>query len=180
MAAVEVVVESADHDPLSLFFELRATTASVKKVIRESISVMGGGCLEKKKESSSAEVFTAITDDDEVLSSDYSYKFIRGKSGIILCVEFYVCMCPFYHSNYQSILCCTESVLKLLPHDDACECLSIIEYFRIYSSWIYSSLNLMSVCAPLITPIINQCRWNFEHLITLRCLRKPTDSVVGA
>jgi hypothetical protein len=52
-------------------------------------------------ESSSADEFTVIVDDNEVISSDYSYKFTRGKSGIILSVESYVCMCPFYHSNCQ-------------------------------------------------------------------------------
>lgn len=56
---------------------------------------MGGGFLEKKKESSSADVFTVISDDDEVISSDYSYKFTSGKSGI----ELSVCIYRHVHSN---------------------------------------------------------------------------------
>ena len=83
MATAKVVVESADHDPTSLPFKLGATTASVEKGIRKYLCVTGGGCLQKKeKESSSADDFTIITDDDEAISSDYDYKFIRGKSGI--------------------------------------------------------------------------------------------------
>ena len=83
MASVSVVVESADHEPMKLPFKSGATTASVKNGIREYLCVTGGGCLQKKeKESSSADDFTIITDDDEAISSDYDYKFIRGKSGI--------------------------------------------------------------------------------------------------
>ena len=83
MATFRVDVESADHDPTSLPFKLGVTTASVKNGIREYLCVTGGGCLQKKqKESSSADDFTIITGDDEAISSDYDYKFIRGKSGI--------------------------------------------------------------------------------------------------
>ena len=46
----------------------------------------------------------------------------------LLCVESYVFMCPFYHSNYQSILFCVECVIKFLSHNDACVCLSIVLY----------------------------------------------------
>ena len=83
MATFKVVVESADHDPTSLPFKLGATTASVKNGIREYLCVTGGGCmLKKQKESIIADDFTIITDDNEAISSDYDYKFIRGKSGI--------------------------------------------------------------------------------------------------
>jgi hypothetical protein len=46
----------------------------------------------------------------------------------LLCVESYVLMCPFYYSNYQSILFCVESVIKFQSHNDVCVCLSIVLY----------------------------------------------------
>ena len=83
MATFWVAVDSADHEPASLPFQLGVTTASVKNGIREYLGVTRGGCLQKKqKESSSADYITIITDDNEAISSDYDYKFIRGKSGI--------------------------------------------------------------------------------------------------
>ena len=36
----------------------------------------------------------------------------------LLCVESYVLMCPFYYSNYQSILFCVQSVIKFQSHND--------------------------------------------------------------
>ena len=53
----------------------------------------------------------------------------------ISCVESYVLMCPFYYSNYQSILFCVESVIKFLSHNDVCVCLSIVLYLLIPHSY---------------------------------------------
>ena len=46
----------------------------------------------------------------------------------LLCVESYVFMCPFYYSNYQSVLFCVESVTKFPSHNDVCVCLSTLLY----------------------------------------------------
>ena len=78
MATSRVVVESADHHPTSYLFELGTTTESVKIAIRQYLSVMGGGFLEKKKkESGSADVFTVITDD---------YKAREAKGSLMMSV----------------------------------------------------------------------------------------------
>ena len=53
----------------------------------------------------------------------------------LLCVESYVLMCPFYYSNYQSILFCVQSVIKFLSHNDVCVCLSIVLYLLIPHSY---------------------------------------------
>ena len=44
-------------------------------------------------------------------------------------------MCPFYYSNYQSILFCVQSVIKFLSHNDVCVCLSIVLYLPIPHSY---------------------------------------------
>jgi hypothetical protein len=53
----------------------------------------------------------------------------------LLCVESYDFMCPFYYSNYQSILLCVESVIKFLSHNDVCVCLSIVLHLLIPHSY---------------------------------------------
>ena len=69
MATAKVVVESADHEPMTLPFKSGVTTDKVEKGIRKHLGVKEGGCLQKKeKESSSADGFTIITDDDEAIS----------------------------------------------------------------------------------------------------------------
>jgi hypothetical protein len=78
MTTSTVAVDSADHGQTSLKYKLGTTTATVVNSTREYLSVTGGGCLQKmEKESNSANDFAVITDNDEVISSDYSYKFVH-------------------------------------------------------------------------------------------------------
>ena len=46
----------------------------------------------------------------------------------------YACLL-FYYSKYQSILFCVECVIKILSHNDVCECLSIVLYLLIPHSY---------------------------------------------
>ena len=64
-----------------------------------------------------------------------SINYLLAQALHLLCVESYVFMCPFYYSNYQSILLCVESVIKFLSHNDVCVCLSIVLYLLIPHSY---------------------------------------------
>jgi hypothetical protein len=64
-----------------------------------------------------------------------SMNYLLAQALHLLCVESYVLMCPFYYSNYQSILFCVESVIKFLSHNDVCVCLSIVLYLLIPHSY---------------------------------------------
>ena len=58
-----------------------------------------------------------------------SMNYLLARALRLLCVESYVLMCPFYYSNYQSILFCVESLIKFLAHNDVCVCRFIVPYF---------------------------------------------------
>ena len=81
------------------------------------------------------------------------YLSMNAQALHLLCVESYVLMCPFYYSNYQSILLCVESVIKFLSHNDVCVCLSIVLYLLIPHSYNPHLTNYLILPCSYIFPI---------------------------
>jgi hypothetical protein len=64
-------------------------------------------------------------------------------------------MCPFYYSNYQSILFCVESLIKFQSYNDVCVCLSIVLY--LLTSYPHDFCLLITVpSADVITAEFNK------------------------
>ena len=79
---INVVVEFKGGSSESQPFNPEENVEDVEKSIRKTFSLTGG-TLQKKKVSNSTAKFTTVINDKEVISVDYDYKFVRGKSGIV-------------------------------------------------------------------------------------------------
>ena len=80
---LRVVVELEVGPSQSLVFDSEVKVEDVEKSIRKTFSLTGGTLQKKKKVSNSTAKFTTVINDEEVISVDYDYKFVRGKSGIV-------------------------------------------------------------------------------------------------
>ena len=79
---VDVVVELADGTSETESFNPKEKVEDVEKAIRKTYSLTGGSLRKKKKMSSSKVKFTVITVEQEEISVDNDYKFVKGISGI--------------------------------------------------------------------------------------------------
>ena len=78
---INVVVELEGDSFESQPFNPEENFEDVEKSIRKTFSLTGG-TLQKKVSNSTAK-YTTVVNDKEVISVDYDYKFVRGKSGIV-------------------------------------------------------------------------------------------------
>ena len=81
--AINVAVELEGGSSESQPFDPEVNVEDVEKSIRKTFSLTGGTLQKKKKVSNSTAKFTTVINDEEVISADYDYKFVRGKSGIV-------------------------------------------------------------------------------------------------